>query len=97
MSCALVVVVWRQKCDARFRTAPRPATFSRIGMNPGDQVLPGNNYVFRQAITAPAGEQMCILGLQMVEEFVEYFGDLIEITVDVSDPPNPVRYWFSYE
>jgi hypothetical protein len=63
----------------------------------GDQVVLSDQTTnFFAYLTAPAAPGSYPVQLRMVEEFVEFFGETINLTVNVEIPPNAARDWESY-
>jgi hypothetical protein len=67
------------------------------GMQPGEVVPPGQTYQFITQITAPATDQICSIQLQTAQRYVEAFGELVNISINVAPRPNAVEVWEEYE
>jgi hypothetical protein len=70
---------------------------TRIVVREGDIVLPGATYQFILALRAPAEPGMCEIQFQMVQEFVEFFGEPLTAMVEIVSPPNAAPGWARYE
>jgi hypothetical protein len=68
---------------------------SRIGLL--QVVYPSQSHWFIFYATAPLTDEPCDLSLRMVEEFVEFFGPTLSVTINVVTPPNAAQDWERYE
>lgn len=68
--------------------------FPRINIQPNVFVLPAGNARFPIRLKIPAEFGGCTLRFQMIQEFVEFFGEVVEIELKVQ--ANEAGHWRSY-
>lgn len=71
--------------------------FSQARFMPPEIILPGKSFQALAFVTPPAAPGNCAFSLKMIEELVEWFGEPLNLTINVAVPPNSVDDWTSYE
>ena len=64
---------------------------------PNTTVYPNQAYQFMMQFVAPLTEGPCDVSFRMVEEFIEFFGPTLNLTINVVVPPNTSRDWELFE
>jgi hypothetical protein len=67
------------------------------GLPPALEVGLGRHAVFSVPLTPPPAAGQCTLSLQMLREFDQFFGDVLEATVEIVEPPNAAADWERFE
>lgn len=78
--------------------------FPRANLPIGTGVMPGATFDFMATLRGPSEPGMCVLELQMVQEFVEFFGQRLRLEIEVipgmptGEPPaeNEAGSWSDY-
>lgn len=71
---------------------------TRVYFNGSDVVvLPNASTSFLPYLTVPAAPGSYTASVRMVQEFVEFFGPTVELTVNVIEKPNATIDWGTYE
>ncbi len=68
---------------------------TRVWMDEGERVEPGDRWVVEIPLTAPDGDGTYTTDWQMVREYVAWFGEDVGSPVEVSCEPEPTGGWVS--
>lgn len=78
-----------------------PTAYRRIDLPQGATTPPGETRSFGWWLVVPPGtapaDGQCTLRFRMVREQVEYYGEPVEATVTILEPPNAAVGWSDYE
>lgn len=80
-----------------FMSGSQIVTSTRFSINPGEFVSPNQTMQFIVQLDAAASPGSGTVRFRMLQEFVEWFGQNLQLTIPIQSPPNFTADWAKYE